>query len=222
MIIGISGVAGAGKDTAADFLVKSHGYVKVSLADPLKRICQEVFAFTDEQLWGGSNKRDEPDHRYASEWFHPTDPTQHSFQGYLTPRYALQRLGTEWGRECYKDVWVDYALRVADMLLSNRARYDAKLGVLSGGTNIEERLAKGVVIPDVRFRNEIAAIKKAGGKVVRIYRQGSGLKGAAAEHASEAEQLDIPDSEFHHIIDNSNGPLSALEQKVAEMVKCLS
>ena len=57
MIVGITGLAGSGKDTAADFLVKNHGFVKVALADVLKRACKEFFAFTDEQLWGPSEKR---------------------------------------------------------------------------------------------------------------------------------------------------------------------
>ncbi len=57
MIIGICGNAGVGKDTTADFLVKTNGFVKVSLADPMKRICQAVYGFSNEQLWGPSEKR---------------------------------------------------------------------------------------------------------------------------------------------------------------------
>ena len=48
MILGISGLAGSGKDTVADILVKHQQCVKVSFADPLKRICRDVFDFTDE------------------------------------------------------------------------------------------------------------------------------------------------------------------------------
>lgn len=226
MIIGISGVAGAGKDTVADFLVRDHGFVKVALADPLKRIAQEVFRFTDEQLWGGSNKRDEQDKRYlrprgrgiVTRYSEGSEPYEAL---YLTPRYALQQLGTEWGRNCYENVWVDYALRVAKELLSNHLReYHARQGLHWAGGTPQTKI--GIVIPDVRFKNEIEAIKTAGGKVVRIKREGSGLKGQAAEHASEAEQLTIPDEAFDYVLDNSNGPLSALEEKVAEMVKCLT
>ena len=45
-IIGVCGQAGAGKDTIADFLVKDHKFVKLSFADPLKRICHDVFDFS--------------------------------------------------------------------------------------------------------------------------------------------------------------------------------
>jgi hypothetical protein len=194
MIIGFSGLAGAGKDTVADLLVKHYKFTKVALADPLKRICKDVFQFTDEQLWGPSEKRNEPDVRY------PRDG------GYLTPRYALQQLGTEWGRDCYNNVWVDYALRTADKILkpapwdgtySNYSQPKGLYSYLEGSDRY-----KGVAIPDVRFKNEVDAIKKAGGFVVRLTRPSTTLTGEAAQHASEQEQLEIPDSEFHFLIPN--------------------
>lgn len=228
MILGISGIAGSGKDAAADFLVKNHGFVKVALADPLKRICRDVFQFSDEQLWGPSSKRNEPDLRYPGEPFvAPEGSDAHSFQGYLTPRYALQQLGTEWGRHCYEDVWVEYALRIASALshIGPLAHQHIHYSQKTGETHpcySPKCVPAGTVIPDTRFVNEIEAIKKAGGKVVRIKREGAGLKGSVADHASEAEQLTIPDEAFDHVLDNGNGPLSALENKVSEMVKCLA
>lgn len=63
-IVGITGQAGSGKDTVADRFVNEHGYVKIALADPLKRLGREVFAFTDTQLWGPSEHRNAPDKRY--------------------------------------------------------------------------------------------------------------------------------------------------------------
>ena len=51
MILGISGLAGSGKDQFATYLGPV-GAVTVALADPLKRIARDVYAFTDEQLWG--------------------------------------------------------------------------------------------------------------------------------------------------------------------------
>jgi hypothetical protein len=138
-IIGITGRAGAGKDTAADVLVERFGFVKVALADPIKRICRDVFAFTDEQLWGASEKRNAPDERY-----------RRADGSFLTPRYALQTLGTGWARACYENVWIDYAIKSA--------------------TEFLEAGAAGVVIPDVRFPNELAAIRAAGGRIWRIER----------------------------------------------------
>jgi len=62
MIIGIAGVARSGKDTVADHLVKNYEFVKVNLADPIKRAAQAWYGFTDEQVWG--QDKDKPDERY--------------------------------------------------------------------------------------------------------------------------------------------------------------
>lgn len=84
---------------------------------------------------------------------------------FLTPRYALQTLGTNWGRDCFPDVWADLGVRRA--LASN---------------------APLVAITDCRFVNEAKAVRAAGGEVWRIVRPGAGLSGAAGLHPSEAEQ----------------------------------
>lgn len=38
MLIALTGYAGSGKDTIADHLVESHGYVKLAFADPLRKL----------------------------------------------------------------------------------------------------------------------------------------------------------------------------------------
>lgn len=161
-IVGLSGLAGSGKDTLADLLSVKEDYVKIALADPMKHFCKEVFEFTDEQLWGPSACRNAGDPRYVREWVDRGQDGSHPVL--LTPRFALQTLGTEWGRVCYENVWIDYALRKAERW--NHQGYN-------------------VVIPDIRFKNELDAIHKAGGVVWRIERAGSGLEGQAAAHASE-------------------------------------
>lgn len=224
MILGISGKAGSGKDTVADLLVQEFNFVKVSLADPLKRICRDVFAFTDEQLWGPSGKRNEPDLRYPQGWHRaPEGSGAHDFQGYLTPRRALQTLGTEWGRECYPDVWVEYAVRMARLVL------DPKGGDLSGSIGYDQRhgpivtnrtAASGVAIPDVRFKNEVDGLKKAGAKLIRVKRPDAGLSGNAGAHRSEMEQDEIPDSDFDFVI-NNDGSLEDLCLQVEQVMKYL-
>ena len=203
-IIGVSGLAGAGKDQVATYLVEDFGFVRMSLADPLKQICRRVYAFTDEQLWGPSQFRNGPDSRYPR-----PDGT------FLSPREALQTLGTEWGRSCYPDTWAQLCVRTAKELLTEPiARYDQKQGLyyldeLGGTTRGNTMTTKGVVIPDCRFKNEMAAIKAAGGKVVRVTRPGSGLSNERGLHPSETEQASIPDEEFDHVIRN-NGTLEDL------------
>jgi hypothetical protein len=232
-IVGIAGKAGSGKDTVADILVKGHGFTKVALADPLKRICREVFKFTDEQLWGPSRSRNAGDVRYPREHscrqgFHcdccGVDlDLENDLPCYLTPRFALQQLGSEWGRHCFADTWVDIAVGAARFLLSgeeqtcyppNIPTYYPQTGAIwlsecseksfhpsgdgGGSWNPEyypekrRKHAKGVVISDVRFPNEVKKIKAAGGKIWRTT-HGEGLQGAARKHISESfiDELEV-------------------------------
>lgn len=258
MILGISGLAGAGKDTVADFL-KSHNWVKLSLADHLKRICHDVFEFTEDQLWGPSEKRNEPDERYP-QTTHSWKFEQHSLavttqnevniwacrcgkrvesmnypstilsnkQGpcvALTPRYALQQLGTQWGRDCYDNVWIDYALRFAKQLDTDecKPKYSPLFGAFYPETPTIPRSLihtpnEGVVIPDVRFKNEMNAIREAGGKVIRIKRPGK--ETPEWNHASETEQLSVPDEWFDHVLLNE-GDLADLGSRVLSMMNKL-
>jgi hypothetical protein len=151
MIIGLSGLAGSGKDAVADELVAHCGFFKLAVADAMKEACARWFGWTEEQLWGPSHLRNEPDPAW----------------GGLTPRHALQTLGTEWGRGLHPDIWVEQVLRITRGCRGSR-----------------------FVIPDVRFTNECEAIRNEGGKVVRIVRAGHvGLAGAAGLHSSEAQEL---------------------------------
>jgi hypothetical protein len=246
-IIGILGEAGSGKDTAAEILVRDHGFVKVALADPLKRICKEVFDFTDDQLWGPSESRNAEDKRYLrmpagnlgrtimtwnSEETYDTIPSPPE-DIFLTPRHALQQLGTEWGRSCHADVWVKYALKVTTKLLSPPPsgmigpwvpRYSAQTGFTGysaeqdfvPGVQPAVKRPLGVVISDCRFKNEVDAINAAGGRIVKLIGRG-GLFGETATHFSERGQRDIPDESFAAVIDNS-GTLEALRTTLERLV----
>jgi hypothetical protein len=52
LIIGFGYKAQSGKDTAADYLVKEHQFMRVAFADTLKESCRAVFNFSTEQLYG--------------------------------------------------------------------------------------------------------------------------------------------------------------------------
>ena len=214
MIIGITGQppAGSGKDTVADFLVKEYGFVSVAFADPMKRICADVFGWDKEVLWGSSEKRNEPDKRFKrplSEWHEavvkglqvPRELVLTPEMSYLTPRYALQRLGQEWARDCYADTWVDYGMRVIKKVLAGEAVYTAVGGLdydLTGYTG----KPTGIVIPDVRYNNEAKAIREADGRVWLVQRPGAGLKGEAAKHASE---VGVSEENIDFCIKNNKG-----------------
>lgn len=207
MIIGISGLANSGKDTAADFLVGRYSFKKTSFAEPMKKIARDVFNFRDEQLYGPSEMRNAPDKRYPREHVWKSDLDDNRWvcsccgcacllgdenPCYLTPRFALQQLGSEWGRICYPNVWVDLAIRNAG----------------HGDT----------VIPDVRFKNEIDGLRAAGAYLVRIVRPGAGLGGSAGQHVSETEQASMPNELFDAVIKNDRG-LRELEEAVTDLVR---
>lgn len=59
-VIGICGNKFNGKDTIADHLVKTYGYTKISFGDPLKHAIQEIFGFSNEQLWGNEKENIDP------------------------------------------------------------------------------------------------------------------------------------------------------------------
>lgn len=109
-----------------------------------------------------------------------------------SPRQMLQSLGTEWGRDTIHDeIWIRITMnRVASELACGRS----------------------VVITDVRFDNEAAAITQAGGEVWRVVRPGWRCLGEdAAKHPSEAG---ISDQWIARIIDNSS-TLDALRCQLA-------
>lgn len=217
-IVAILGNGRAGKDTIADYLVKHHGFVRIALADPMKRFCAEVFDFSHDQLHG--NDRDKPDLRYPRPAYREgSDPdTEVMVTPYLTPRYALQTLGTEWGRDCFPNVWINYAIRVAKLVLAGH-HYDAVRGV-SPAPIYGRQPVGGVVFSDLRFLNEVNAMARAGAVLVRVRRHGLPPLEGVAGHQSEAEQKTIPDEAFDVVIDN-NGTIEDLHRQVLRQVVTL-
>lgn len=199
MILGLCGSAGSGKDTCADFLATAHDWKKVALADPIKRAARDFFGWSEERLWGPSEERNKPDPDF----------------GGLSARKACQHIGTEVGRELYPDVWVKKALSTATILLSSNAySYDPRAGLV---ISLRQQRTRGVVISDVRFRNEVDAIRAVGGYVVRLVRPGSGLSGAASVHQSETELTTIPEELFLDTIVN-DGTIDEMHVKLVRLV----
>jgi hypothetical protein len=140
MIIGFVGLIGAGKDTAADYLVNYHEFRRDSFANTLKDAVAAVFGW-DRVLLEGRTKE-------ARAWREEVDTWWSERLGMkITPRWVLQQWGTEVCRQAFHDdIWI---------------------------ASLENKLRKtrdNVVISDVRFPNEIAAIHNSGGLVVRIKR----------------------------------------------------
>lgn len=140
MIVGLVGLIGSGKDTAADYLVNFHDWRRDSFAAPLKDAVANVFGWNRELLEGRTKE--------SREWRECADAWWSDRLGrVVTPRHVLQLWGTEVCRRGYHDdIWV--------ASLENRIRQSKD----------------NIVITDCRFPNEIEAIQRAGGRVFRIRR----------------------------------------------------
>ncbi len=154
-IIGLLGAAGSGKSTIASHLAESYGAKRYSLAGLLKQIAASTLDFEPEQVYGTQEQKETVDPRYG-----------------FTPRWFLQRLGTEGVRQHLGiDFWTEQTIA--------RIRIDAP------------RIA---VIEDVRFVNEATILRSqivpAGliWQVVAPVKQSSD----AGTHASETEWRDAP------------------------------
>jgi hypothetical protein len=141
MIIGVCGLIGSGKDTIADYLQNIHQFRRESFASTLKDSVAAVFGWDRELLEGRT--------RQSREWREQVDPwwAERLNMPTLTPRWVLQYWGTEVVRKGFHDnTWI---------------------------ASLENKIRKSkddTVISDCRFPNEIDAIKRAGGLVIRVVR----------------------------------------------------
>lgn len=144
--MGIVGLKGSGKSEIARHLTLSRGFVRHRFAGPLKRMLQAGFGLTDDELDG--DLKEVPCARLAGK----------------TPRWAMQSLGTEWGRDCIApDIWMQL--------------WKATLPPID------------VVADDVRFEQEAAAIHEMGGKLIAVHRPS--LKEVSDRHRSETQVLAV-------------------------------
>lgn len=127
-VIGLGFRARAGKDTVASVIARVHNASIIAFADPLKGAAKVIFGWTDKHVYGDLKEIVDP------------------FWGF-TPRWALQKLGTEAVREVIgQDVWERAA----------RRRIEASVD--------------HVIVTDVRFPNEAKMIKDLGGELWHIDR----------------------------------------------------
>jgi hypothetical protein len=138
MIVGVVGFLGSGKGSLGDLLAEKYGYEKMAFADPVKDATAAAFSWPREMLEGDTKEsrewREKPDEFWSEKFGFP-----------VTPRWALQKMGTEAGRNVFHDtIWVSSFER--------------------------RKTADKVAVVDVRFPNEIDKIKELGGFVVRVVR----------------------------------------------------
>lgn len=107
----------------------------------------------------------------------------------VSPRRMMQTLGTEWGRQLINpDLWL---IMAHQRLLQN---------------------GPGMVIPDVRFDNEAAWIRKHGGRILHVLRPDAKIVEA---HASE-DGIEVLDTDVRLF---NSGTLEELQLSVRELLR---
>jgi len=106
MIIGLSGYARSGKDTAADRLVNNHGFVRYSFAAPMKEAMYILNPIVGSDGIGPFKYKNLVD----------TYGLDKAKESYPEIRRLLQVFGTEVGRDMFgANFWVDLALNKIDV-----------------------------------------------------------------------------------------------------------
>ena len=206
MIVGLVGFIGAGKGTVADLLVERHNFFKESFANSVKDSCAAVFGW-DRAMLEGDTPESRAWREQPDQWW--SDKLGREF----SPRLALQLMGTEAGRDVFHpDLWVHTVLR-----------------------RCEQAPYNNYVIADVRFPNEINAIKDSGGVVVRVRRGDDPEWYTLARECNVYNKLDIMRNaypEVHYsewawigahydIVMDNNCSLDELEIRVDKIVDSL-
>jgi len=183
-------------------------YIKLySFADLLKQgVCMDVLGLQYEQCYGTDDEKNEPTHLKWEDMpgmitnkklfdaiyerclgpemeedlqdigfkMHYHEP------GHMSGREVMQYVGTDIFRKMYSDVWADATVR-----------------------RIQQDQSEMAIICDLRFPNEVMAIKNAGGKVMRLTRNPFGDQDAhESETALDKENFDW--DQFDWIIDNAS------------------
>lgn len=145
-VIGLSGYGRSGKDTVADYLVKSCAFQRIAYADALREMAQKLNPIIDAHVFQGG----EIELRRYNDILDQIG--YHEGKNIPEFREFLQRLGTEAVRGVVGyNTWVDIAVR--------------RMTEQGGDW----------VVTDVRFPNEAEAIREmGGGSVWRITRPGFG------------------------------------------------
>ena len=148
-----------------------------SFADVLKRnVCIDILGLTHEQCYGTDQEKNTETHIH---WRDLPTPNKNLKSKKMTAREVMQYVGTDFFRRIYPDVLADCGIKMA----------------LSHGSQL-------AIFTDVRFPNEVEAIQKNGGKVIRLTRVKSPEDKHESELALEKENYDW--NNFDLVINNEN------------------
>jgi hypothetical protein len=155
-----------------------------AFATTLKEIAISLFNIDKELLYGTDQQKNTP---IKYKWEDMPIKIKGK-TGEMTAREFIQYFGTDICRKIYPDVWTDRAIK----------------DILAEQSNF-------AIISDARFENEVEAVKKAGGKIIRLTRFHN-----EDSHVSESA-LDNYNG-FDYVLDNAN---MSIEESCKELLKVL-
>ena len=148
-----------------------------NFADSLKEICVMLFNIPPECVYGTDEQKNQLQEHLRWENMPGIDTTNSYMlnkNGPMTSREFMQFFGTDIMRKMYEPIWLENCFR-----------------------RIEEDSPEIAVIGDCRFINEIKAVQRHGGKVIRLTR--------SLYESTHASEIDADKYEyFDGIIDNQN------------------
>tara|TARA_B100000212_G_scaffold340513_2_gene321288 strand:- start:355 stop:930 length:576 start_codon:yes stop_codon:yes gene_type:complete len=164
-LIGLAGNKGVGKTTLAHDIgalwsEPSKGYEVLSLAKPIKKMLEviipKIFIYEEKE-------KEIP-----------------GFPDGVTARSLMQSLGTEWGRNTYPDIWLNF---VEIEIFNIRQTWTQQHCYTEFPTQI--------IVDDIRFPNEARMIKRLGGEVWKLTRKGvNSLDNHSSEQGLSEELVD--------------------------------
>ena len=251
-LIAISGKKQSGKNAIAKIInqLTNNKYEEKCFADKLKDIICILINCTREQLEDESIKSKE----LGEEWWYwymerdggyspiildyltTTKKELKNYEGLElikpTPRFLLQFIGTNLFRnQLHPEIWVNSLMNEYKPLYgyqtTNSKITIGDISIPIPGLNIDKRVFPNWIITDMRFSNELEAVKKRGGITIRVNRPcdicgGSGYHKMSCpvsklgEHYSENA---LDKSEFDYVIDNDSDIQSLIEKVKQVLIK---
>lgn len=175
-IIALSGYKGSGKDTVAKRLVGRHGFRRFAFADPLREALLQLDPYVDASNYKPATN---PPYRRLSDALQEHESWD-DLKKHPDVRGLLQRMGTEVCRNiidqhCWVRLLLQSLLKLADPSAATPSR---------------------AVITDLRFPNELQALRMMGAVHIRVDRPDCKGDGHVSENLAALPEPDL-------VIDNS-------------------
>jgi hypothetical protein len=158
-----------------------------AVADSLKKdVLMDVLGMSKEAVYGTDDQKNQLSNITWDSISHLADAPKDFVSEFMTNRQVAQFIGSDVFRAMYQDVWIDKTIN-----------------------KINKENSMYPLICDVRFPNEVSAIQKAGGVVIRLTRQSD----SQDQHISETALDEFTGFDF--VIDNRD--MTIQEQNLAVM-----